>query len=197
LLEFHPALELRRPPSSALVFALEYGKAHLIPRLTPIWPLPDDLCHAAGVGNFSRVRGWFDEAGRLRLGSLAQHYPTNAPSVLRNLHWTPANPQHILDVALAWACMNRHFEIASFLLEHGANINTNWSTHEPAGILHECAVRGNYEAAKFLIDHGVDMTIRDYRWNATAEGWAYHAAKDQNMAEFLARAETARKAQSL
>jgi len=197
LLEFHPALEVSRPPSSALVFALEYGKAHLIPRLTPIWPLPDDLCHAAGVGNFSRVRGWFDEAGRPRLGSLAQHYPTNAPSVLRNLHWTPANPQHILDVALAWACMNRHFEIASFLLEHGANINTNWSTHEPAGILHECAVRGNYEAAQFLIDHGVDMTIRDYRWNATAEGWAYHAAKDQNMAEFLARAETARKAQSL
>jgi hypothetical protein len=197
LLEFHPALELRRPPSSALVFALEYGKAHLIPRLTPIWPLPDDLCHAAGAGNFSRVKGWFDEAGRPRLGSLAQHYPTNVPSVLRNLHWTPASGQHILDVALAWACMNRHFEIASFLLERGANINTNWSTHEPAGILHECAVRGNYEAAQFLIDHGIDMTIRDYRWNATAEGWAYHAAKDQKMAEFLVRAGSARKAQSL
>jgi hypothetical protein len=197
LLEFHPALELRRPPSSALVFALEYGKAHLIPRLTPIWPLPDDLCHAAGAGNFSRVKGWFDEAGRPRLGSLGQHYPTNAPSVLRNLHWTPANAQHILDVALAWACMNRRFEIATFLLERGANINTDWSTHEPAGILHECAVRGNYEAAKFLIDHGIDMTIRDYRWNATAEGWACHAAKDQNMAEFLLRAESARKAQSL
>jgi hypothetical protein len=26
------------------------GKAQLIPLLTPIWPLPDDLCHAAGVG---------------------------------------------------------------------------------------------------------------------------------------------------
>jgi hypothetical protein len=101
LLEFHPALEVRRPPSSALVFALEYGKAHLIPRLTPIRPLPDDLCHAAGVGNFSRVKGWFDEAGRPSLGSLGRHYPTNAASVLRNLHWTPANAQHILDVALA------------------------------------------------------------------------------------------------
>ncbi|MGA7927038.1 MAG: ankyrin repeat domain-containing protein [Candidatus Sulfotelmatobacter sp.] len=197
LFEFHPALEERCPPSSALVFALEYGKAHLIPMLTRIWPLPDDLCHAAGVGDFARVRGWFDEAGRPRLGSLGQHYPTNAPSVLRNLHWTPANAQHILDVALAWACMNRHFEIASFLLERGANINTNWSTHEPAGILHECAMRGNYEAAQFLIDHGIDVTIRDYRWNATAEGWAYHAAKDKNMAEFLVRAESARKAQSL
>jgi len=163
--------------------------------LTPIWPLPDDLSHAAGVGDFARVRGWFDEAGRPRLGGLGQHYPANDSSVLRNLHWTPASAQHILDVALAWACMNRHFEIASFLLERGANINTNWSTHEPASILHECAIRGNCEAAQFLIDHGIDMTVRDYRWNATAEGWAYHAAKDQNMAEFLARAECARKVQ--
>jgi len=194
LLEFAPTLAMRRPPSSALVFALEYGKAHLIPLLTPIWPLPNDLCHAAGVGDLSRVRAWFDEVGRPRLGSLGQHYPTNDPSVLRNLHWTPANAQQILDVALAWACMNRQFEIASFLLERGANINTDWSTHEPASILHECAIRGNYETAQFLIDHGIDMTVRDHRWNATAEGWARHAARDKNMAEFLARAESARKA---
>jgi hypothetical protein len=197
LLESAPALAMRRPPSSALEFALEYGNARLLPLLTPIWPLPDDLCHAAGVGDFARVKGWFDEAGRPRLGSLGQHHPTNNPSALRNLHWTPANAQQVLDVALAWACMNQHFEIASFLLERGANINTNWSTHEPASILHECAIRGMYEAAQFLIDHGIDMTTRDYRWNATAEGWAYHAAKDKNMAEFLARAENARKAQSV
>jgi len=197
LLQFAPALKATRPPSGAVVFALEYGNAHLLPLLTQIWPLPDDLPHAAGVGDFARVRGWFDEAGCPRLGSLKQHYPANNPSVLRNLHWTPANTQHVLDVALAWACMNRHLEIASFLLEHRANINTNWSTHEPASILHECAMRGNYEAAQFLTDHGIDMTIRDYRWNATAEGWARHAAKDPNMAEFLARAERARKAEPL
>jgi hypothetical protein len=197
LLESAPALAMRRPPSSALWFALEYGNTHLLPLLTPIWPLPDDLCHAAGVGDFARVKGWFDEAGRPRLGSLGRHHPANSPTALRNLHWTPAKPQHVLDVALAWACMNRHFEIASFLLDHGASINTNWSTHEPASILHECAVRGNYEAAQFLIDNGIDMTTRDYRWKATAEGWAYHAANDKNMAEFLARAESARKAKSV
>jgi hypothetical protein len=45
-------------------------------------------------------------------------------------------------------------------------------------------------AAQFAIDHGIDMTIRDYRWSATAEGWARHAAQDTKMAEFLARAET-------
>jgi len=197
LIELSPALRVKRPPSSALEFALEYGNAHLIPLLTQIWPLPDDLPHASGVGDFARVRGWFGEAGRPRLGSLSQHHPTNHPSWLRNLHWMPPNAQHVLDVALAWACMNRQFEIADFLLEHGANINTDWSTHEPASILHECAVHANYEAAQFLIDRGIDMMIHDYRWNATAEGWARHAAKDTNMADFLARAGRARKAQSL
>jgi hypothetical protein len=196
LMELNPALKMQRPPSSALGFALEYGNAHLIPLLTQIWPLPNDLPHAAGVGDFARVTGWFDEAGNPRLGSLSQHHPTNHPSWLRNLHWTPKNPQHILDVALAWACMNRQFEIADFLLQHGANINTDWSTHEPASILHECAVHANYEAAQFLIDRGIDMTILDYRWNSTAEGWAYYAAKDKDMAEFLARAKRARNTQS-
>jgi hypothetical protein len=204
LIELTPTLKVKRPPSSALEFALEYGNGHLIPLLTQIWPLPDDLPHAAGIGDFARVKGWFDEAGRPRLGSLSQHYAANNLYILGNLHWIPPNAQHVLDVALAWACMNPHFEIASFLLEHGANINTNWSTHEPASILHEVAIRGNYEAAQFLIDHGIDMTIRDYRWNGTAEGWAIHAyavgqapVNDKNMAEFLARAGRARKGQSL
>ena len=189
LLELAPALLVKRPPSSALVYALDYGNAHLIPLLTPVWPLPNDLPHAAGVGDFSKVKSWFDDAGRPRLGSLAQHYPTNTPSRLRDLHWLPANAQQILDVAFAWACINRQFEIASFLLEHGANINTHWGTHEPASILHECAMHANYEVAQFLIDHGIDMTIRDHRWNATAEGWALHGANDKKMAEFLANAE--------
>lgn len=182
LIELSPALRVKRPPSSALEFALEYGNAHLIPLLTQIWPLPDDLPHAAG---------------HPRPGSLSQHHPTNHPSWLRNLHWMPPNAQHVLDAALAWAYVNHQFETADFLLEHGANINTDWSTHEPASILHECAVHANYEGAQFLIDRGIDMTIHDYRWNATAEGWARHAANDTNMADSLARAERARKAQSL
>ena len=79
LIEFDPAIKVKRPPSSAVVFALEYGNAHLIPLLTQIWPLPDDLPHAAGVGDFARVKGWFDEAGRPRLGSLASITPPTIP----------------------------------------------------------------------------------------------------------------------
>src|SRR5262249_21707137 len=121
VLEFAPEIKANRPPSAAVGFALEYGNAHLIPLLSPIWPVPDDLPHAAGLGDFPRVKSWFDESGRPSLGSLSQHHPTNNPFTLGNLHWIPANAQHVLDTALAWACMNKHFDIAAFLLERGAN----------------------------------------------------------------------------
>ena len=98
--------------------------------------------------------------------------------------------QQVLDTALAFAVMNNHFEIADFLLGHGADINTNWSSHEPASILHELVWHKNYEAMQFLIDRGIDMTIHDYRWRATAVGWAAVAAKDENLAQWMRDAQT-------
>jgi hypothetical protein len=200
LLECDPAL-LRTgtpPPAHAIAFALDYGHAHLLPVLTRIWPLPDDLPHAAGTGNAAGVARWFNENGQAVLGSLAHHHPGSDPSFKRaDLGWGPATTQQVLDVALAWACVNRHFEVASFLLERGADINTNWSTHEPASILHECAIHGNEDAVRFLIDHGADLTIKDYRYHATAEGWARHAAHNEPMADLLAAAAESRSRESL
>ena len=45
---------------------------------------------------------------------------------------------------------------------------------------------------QFLIDRGIDMTITDYHWNATAQGWASSAAQDETMARWLEAAERAR-----
>jgi len=98
----------------------------------------------------------------------------------------------VLDTALAWAVLNGQFDIADFLLEHGADINTRWSSHEPASILHELVFHENYAAMQFLIDRGIDMTIKDYRWGGTAQGWAYHAAKNEKMAQWLGEAERKR-----
>ena len=78
------------------------------------------------------------------------------------------------------------------VLKRGADINTTWSSHEPASMLHELVFHGNYEAMQFLIDRGIDMTIRDYRWDGTAQGWAFHAAKDEKMARWLEEAERQR-----
>lgn len=172
------------PPSSALIWALDYGNAHLVPLLTPIWPLPDDLPHAAGIGHLDGVKRWFDPKGQPSLGDLRRHH--------RNVRGREPTTQEVLDVALAWAVVNKHFEVAEFLLAHGADVNTDWATHEPASILHECTIHGNYAGVGFLIDHGIDLTLRDHRWNATAAGWAYNAALDERMHEILKEAETRR-----
>jgi hypothetical protein len=44
------------PPSQAIEFAFTYVKTHLLPMLLRIWPVPDDLPHAAGNGDLARVK---------------------------------------------------------------------------------------------------------------------------------------------
>jgi Ankyrin repeats (3 copies) len=194
LLELDPAV-LKHPPPDPGVHgsALAEGWAHLVPLLKRIWPLPDDVPHAAGAGDFAAVKRWFDTDGKPALGDLNNHFPAYDERIRRDLHWGEANVQQVLDVAFAWACVNHHFEIAEFLLGHGADINTTWNTHEPASVLHIAAGGvGDYELARFLIDRGIDMTIKDYRWGGTAEGWAYNVGKDREMHKFLAREEEKR-----
>jgi hypothetical protein len=197
--ELDPAILRHQPPppSQAIEFAFTYARTHLIPALTRIWPLPDDLPHAAGTGNLSSMKQWFDESGAPALGDVANHYPCS-PYMPKGrvdeyaLQWGGQREQRVLDVAFAWSVMNSHFDAADFLLDHGADINTTWSSHEPASVLHELVFHGNYEAMQFLIDRGIDMTIKDYRWNATAQGWARYAAKDEKMARWLEEAERQR-----
>jgi len=194
LLGLDPAILRRQPPrSNAIEWAFTYGNTHLLPLLTRIWPVPDDLPHAAGLGNLARVQEWFDSAGAVR--NPDEQYPHNDPDARSHLQWDPPAAQQVLDVALAFAVTNRHFDVADFLLEHGADINTKWNSHEPASLLHHLVFLGNYEAMQFLIDRGIDMTIEDYRWKGTARGWALYAMKDQKMADWLEEAERQRKLQ--
>jgi len=194
LLDLDPAVLHRPvpPPSMAFVHAFTYAQTQLLPMLLQIWPMPDDLPHAAGNGDLARVKRWFDASGKPALGELTNHFPANDAWIRENLVWGAPTIQQVLDNALAWAVMNNHFEIADFLLGHGADINTNWSSHEPASILHELVWHKNYEAMQFLIDRGIDMTILDYRWNATAEGWARYAGKDAKLAQWLGEAQQRR-----
>ena len=157
--------------------------------------MPDDLPHAAGLGNLERVKHWFDTAGAPALGDLERHYPRTSPHLRKHddLHWGTPAVQHVLDTALAFAVINRHFEVADFLLERGANIDTDWNSHEPASILHHLVFLPNpYESMQFLIDRGIDTRIRDYRWNSTAAGWARFGNNDEKMAQWLEDAERQR-----
>jgi hypothetical protein len=166
LFDLHPAILRRQPPppSQAIEHAMTYGNTRLIPLLTRIWPLPDDLPHAAGLGNLSRVEQWFADSDA-------------------------RTSQQVLDTALAYSVINHHFDVADFLLSRGADINTNWNSHEPASILHTLVFEDDYEAMQFLIDRGIDMTIKDYRWDSTARGWALYGKKDEKMAAWLEEAE--------
>jgi hypothetical protein len=193
LLDLDPAILRRQPlaPSKAIEWAFMYANTHLLPLLTRIWPVPDDLPHAAGMGNLARVKQWFDSAGVLR--NLDDHYPYNDPGARSHLAWDTPTAQQVLDVALAFAIINRHFDVADFLLEHGADINTNWNSHEPASILHHLVFLPNsYDSMRFLIDRGINMTIKDYRWDSNAVGWARHGNNDEKMAQWLEEAERQR-----
>jgi hypothetical protein len=193
LFDRDPAILHRQPPpeSEAIAYALTYANAELIPLLTRIWPLPDDLPHAAGMGDLARVKNWFDASGAPALGDLERQYPATSPHAQQHddLHWGAITVQHVLDTALAFAVINRHFDVADFLLARGANINTDWNSHEPASILHHLVFLPHpYESMQFLIDRGIDMQIKDYRWNATAEGWARFGNNDEKMAAWLREA---------
>lgn len=100
-----------------------YGNTHLLPMLTRIWPVPDNLAYAAGMGDLARVKNWFGSAGGV--SALDDQYPYNDPVARGHLHWDSPTAQQVLDVALAFAVTNRHFDVAAFLLERGANINSN------------------------------------------------------------------------
>jgi len=67
LLDLEPAILRRQPPppSQAIEHAITYAKTHLTPMLTRIWPMPDDLPHAAGTGDVARVK-WLEKAERQR-----------------------------------------------------------------------------------------------------------------------------------
>ena len=194
LLDLEPVLLRRQPPprSGAIEFALTYAKPHLIPVLTRIWPMPDDLPHAAGMGNLSRVKQWFDKSSAPALGDVETHLSGISRQARTDLHWAAPTAQQVLDMALAFSVINRHFDVADFLLEHGADINTTWNSHEPASILHHLVFEDNYDSMRFLIDRGIDMTITDYRWNSTAHGWALYGKKDQKMAQWLEDAQRQR-----
>jgi hypothetical protein len=199
LLDMNPAILQRQPPppSQAIEFAFTYANTHVIPVLTRIWSLPDDLPHASGIGDLSRVKQWFDASGAPALGDVENHYPSSPYMPKDRIdeyagQWGALREQRLLDVALAWSVINSHLDVADFLLKHGANINTTWSSHEPASILHELVWHKNYEAMQFLIDRGIDMTIKDYRWNSNAAGWARYAANDEKMAQWLEEAERKR-----
>lgn len=57
------------------------------------------------------------------------HFPLNNAHYCSDyVNWfgEKPGPQRVLDTALAWAVLNDQFEVADFLLAHGAEIELSW-----------------------------------------------------------------------
>jgi hypothetical protein len=95
LIDRDAAILHHQPTSEAIGYAITYANTDLIPLLTRIWPLPDDLPHAAGMGDLASVKKWFDPSGAPALGDLRQHFPSTSPHAQKHddLHWGPVAVQ--------------------------------------------------------------------------------------------------------
>jgi ankyrin repeat protein len=140
-----------RPKSKALVYAIDYGNREMVGLLKKLWEPPYNLPTLAGLGDLSKVKT----------------YP--------NRHIDEAD----LVGGLALACMNQHQEVADYLIQQGADVNAEWSLHEPATILHHLAFFGKLNMVRFLIERGANPTIKDFRYQSDALGWAKYNDQDQ------------------
>jgi ankyrin repeat protein len=88
--------------------------------------------------------------------------------------WDKAPPPEsylgLISEALYIAARNGHVDVATFLLEKGADINCRGFFGAPG--LHWAAIHGHKAIVEFLIGHGADLTLRDQQFNSTALGWA-------------------------
>jgi ankyrin repeat protein len=80
---------------------------------------------------------------------------------------------------LLWAAANGHREAASWLLDHGADVNQRATFGGPAhgeGVtaLHLAAQSDHAEMVTLLLSRGADATIRDALYESTPAGWAEH-----------------------
>jgi ankyrin repeat protein len=87
----------------------------------------------------------------------------------------PSNP-HLLDEALAFACVRGQEGAVRLLLQGGARADV-LLTHggrSPCTALHEAANRGHQRIVALLIEHGADAAVVEPHWGGTPAGWAEH-----------------------
>jgi ankyrin repeat protein len=90
---------------------------------------------------------------------------------------------------LAEAAALGHREAVHLMLNVGFDVNAHGRDSATAAghggtALHEAAGVGDRELVETLLNCGADPCIRDFRWNATAAGWAQYAGYDE-LAQYL------------
>jgi ankyrin repeat protein len=101
------------------------------------------------------------------------------------------------DIARSYAVMMgavdfSHYDLVTWLLAQGANVNAHADWGSQGTALHSAAWNGDLRMVKLLVEAGADITARDLEHNNTPAGWAKVAIEVTNnpdckdVAEYLA-----------
>lgn len=136
---------------------------------------------AAGLGMLDVVQSFFVAPNSLKPGA-----GQTRSRDLGNGKWgkrpPPETYSELVSEAFHIAARNGHVEVARFLLEKGADINSRGFFGAPG--LHWAAINGHRPMVEFLIEHGADLSLRDQQFNSTALGWTLEG-KQTEIAELL------------
>src|SRR6516162_8084130 len=140
-----------------------------------------DLLLARGAQGMNLVAA----ASLGRLDLVCQFLDSGTPLARRavpaepNDHWVADSAcmrGDVISDAFYGACRNGHTAVAALLLERGANVDAKGVFGGTA--LHWAAINGHKDTVEFLVAHGVDLTIRDAKFDSTPEGWAAEGQHD-------------------
>jgi ankyrin repeat protein len=186
-----------------MAYAMHFGLPHIIDLLSERGAKLD-LRFAAGVGDLSRVKGFFNPDGSLKpgAGALADPYTHSQKRGGKGVHRCERTRENILLQAFYFACRNGRLHVADHLLGHGVNVNAivpgldcsvttlhwcSWTGWLGAGGDPAAQERRCLDAVRFLLEHGADPTTRaendatPMRWASTdkiRELLRQHGAKD-------------------
>lgn len=171
---------------SPLEEALYWGSKRSVQVLLARGASVKTLRAAAALGRMEDVKRCFGADGSLDVEAAG---PVESPFEGWFTGPRAREPQEILDNAFVFACMYGQTEAASFLLEHGARLDSIPLGFDYAGTgLHYAAHRGQREMVELLLKRGADPTVKDKKVHATPASWAEHG-KHPELKELLEREE--------
>jgi ankyrin repeat protein len=125
------------------------------------------LITAAALGKLPEVRRIIESTE-----GVSAHLRRDAPTAPDD-HWPP-DSAHIrkdpMSDALYAAARNGHREVVAYMIDQGADIDAK-GVFGATG-LHWAAINGHHEVVEFLVKRGANLTIRDSKFDGTAEEWA-------------------------
>lgn len=139
------------------------------------------LIVGAALGKLNDVRAIVESAA-----DLSAHRRRAAPRTPDG-DWPPDSAHILGDIlsdALYAAARNGHGSVVDYLLARGANVDAK-GVFGATG-LHWAAFNGHAGTVELLVSRGASLTLKDARFDATAEGWA-HEAGHSHIAETLRR----------